>query len=163
MGYFVFFFTVRMQMRRFTRLTNGFSKSLEHHKAALAIHFVHYNFCRIHQSIRITPARAAGLTDHVWELTELIGLLRERAQLGNDGVRGLVRVAWRPFAALATFGPATQLAVPGAGAGLAFTFDGADKSADVNFILTMRTFHAANIPNSLPCLNNKFKVAHYPK
>jgi IS1 family transposase len=67
--------TVRMQMRRFTRLTNGFSKSLEHHKAALAIHFVHYNFCRIHSTIRQTPAMAAGLTDHVWEMSELIGLL----------------------------------------------------------------------------------------
>lgn len=67
--------TVRMQMRRFTRLTNGFSKSLTHHKAAVNIHFVHYNFCRIHSSIRITPAMAAGLTDHVWELSELIALL----------------------------------------------------------------------------------------
>jgi IS1 family transposase len=67
--------TVRMQMRRFTRLTNGFSKSLEHHKSALAIHFVHYNFCRIHSTIRVTPAMEAGLTDHVWGLAELIALL----------------------------------------------------------------------------------------
>jgi IS1 family transposase len=67
--------TVRMQMRRFTRLTNAFSKSIDCHKAALAIHFTHYNFCRIHSSIRITPAMAAGLTDHIWELSELIALL----------------------------------------------------------------------------------------
>jgi len=67
--------TVRMQMRRFTRLTNGFSKKMENHRLACAVHFVHYNFCRIHSSLRITPAMAAGLTDHVWELSELINLL----------------------------------------------------------------------------------------
>lgn len=70
--------TVRMSMRRFTRLTNGFSKSVEHHRCALAIHFLHYNFARIHQTLRITPAMAAGLTDHVWELQELIALLEMR-------------------------------------------------------------------------------------
>lgn len=67
--------TVRMQMRRFTRLTNGFSKKLDNHRLGCAVHFVHYNFCRIHQSLRITPAMAAGLTDHVWELSELVALL----------------------------------------------------------------------------------------
>jgi len=64
-----------MQMRRFTRLTNGFSKSVEHHRLACAIHFVHYNFARIHQTLRVTPAMEAGLTDHVWELSEIVGLL----------------------------------------------------------------------------------------
>lgn len=67
--------TCRMQMRRFTRLTNGFSKKIENHRLACAVHFVHYNFCRIHSTIRVTPAMAAGLSDHVWELSELIGLL----------------------------------------------------------------------------------------
>lgn len=67
--------TMRMQMRRFTRLTNGFSKKLENHRLACAVHFIHYNFARIHTSLRITPAMAAGLTDHVWELSEIIGLL----------------------------------------------------------------------------------------
>jgi IS1 family transposase len=67
--------TVRMQMRRFTRLTNGFSKKVENHRLACAVHFVHYNFARIHSSLRITPAMAAGLTDHVWELSELVNLL----------------------------------------------------------------------------------------
>lgn len=67
--------TMRMQMRRFTRLTNGFSKKVENHRLAVAVHFVHYNFCRIHQTIRCTPAMAAGLSDHVWELSELIALL----------------------------------------------------------------------------------------
>lgn len=62
-------------MRRFTRLTNGFSKSIDNHRLALAIHFVHYNFARIHQTLRCTPAMAAGLADHVWELAELIALL----------------------------------------------------------------------------------------
>lgn len=64
--------TMRMQNRRFTRLTNAFSKSLPSHKNSLALHFAHYNFCRIHQSLRVTPAMQAGLTDHVWELNELL-------------------------------------------------------------------------------------------
>lgn len=67
--------TMRMQMRRFTRLTNGFSKKLENHRLAVAIHFVHYNFARIHQTLRVTPAMEAGLTDHVWCLAEMVGLL----------------------------------------------------------------------------------------
>lgn len=67
--------TMRMQMRRFTRLTNAFSKKIENHKMACAIHFVHYNFCRVHQTLRVTPAMAAGLSDHVWTLAEMVGLL----------------------------------------------------------------------------------------
>jgi IS1 family transposase len=64
--------TMRMQMRRFTRLTNAYSKKLENLKAAVALHFAHYNFVRIHQTLRVTPAMAAGITDHVWELEELL-------------------------------------------------------------------------------------------
>lgn len=64
--------TMRMQMRRFTRLTNAFSKKLRHLKAACALHFAHYNFCRVHSSLRITPAMAAGLTTEVWPLTSLL-------------------------------------------------------------------------------------------
>ena len=64
--------TIRMSNRRFTRLTNAFSKSIDSHKAALAIHFAHYNFCRIHQTLRCTPAMQAGLTDRVWELEDLL-------------------------------------------------------------------------------------------
>ena len=67
--------TMRMSMRRFTRLTNGFSKKLENLEHALALHFMYYNFCRIHKSLRMTPAMAAGVSDHVWELEELVGLL----------------------------------------------------------------------------------------
>lgn len=70
--------TMRMHMRRFTRLTNGFSKKIESHIAALAIHYMHYNFCRIHQTLRITPAMAAGISNHVWELSEVIALLESR-------------------------------------------------------------------------------------
>ena len=64
--------TMRMSMRRFTRLTNGFSKKWENHWAALALYFAFYNFCRIHSSIRVTPAMQAGITDHVWDLAELL-------------------------------------------------------------------------------------------
>jgi IS1 family transposase len=64
--------TMRMQMRRLTRLTNGFSKKLSHLKAAVALHFAYYNFCRVHASLRVTPAMEAGLTDHVWSVAELL-------------------------------------------------------------------------------------------
>ena len=64
--------TIRMQARRFTRLTNAFSKKLENLKAQVALHFAHYNFVRIHQTLRCTPAMAAGITDHVWDLRELL-------------------------------------------------------------------------------------------
>ena len=64
--------TMRMQIRRLTRLTNAFSKKWGNLRAAIALHFAYYNFCRIHQSLRVTPAMEAGLTDHVWELKELL-------------------------------------------------------------------------------------------
>jgi IS1 family transposase len=67
--------TMRMSMRRFTRLTNGFSKKVENLAHAVALHFMHYNFCRVHQTLRVTPAMAAGLSDHVWELSELVALM----------------------------------------------------------------------------------------
>jgi len=62
---------MRMNMRRFTRLTNAFSKKVENHVAMAAIHFMHYNFARIHKTLRVTPAMAAGITDHVWSLEEI--------------------------------------------------------------------------------------------
>jgi len=70
--------TMRMGMRRFTRLTNGFSKKIQNHEAAIALHFMYYNFCRIHQTLRVTPAMAAGVTDHVWSLEEMIALLDKK-------------------------------------------------------------------------------------
>ncbi|PYY00251.1 MAG: hypothetical protein DMG64_17325 [Acidobacteria bacterium] len=59
-------------MRRFTRLTNAFSKKLENLKAAIALHFAHYNFCRVHGSLRITPAMAAGISESVWGVEQLL-------------------------------------------------------------------------------------------
>ncbi len=67
--------TMRMGIRRFTRLTNAFSKKVENLAAAVSLHFMHYNFCRVHKTLKTTPAVAAGVTDHVWPLSELIGLL----------------------------------------------------------------------------------------
>jgi IS1 family transposase len=64
--------TMRMQMRRFTRLTNGFSKRVEGLRAAVALHFCHYNFARLHQTLRVTPAMAAGVTNRIWELEEIV-------------------------------------------------------------------------------------------
>lgn len=70
--------TMRMSMRRFTRLTNAFSKKLENLRHAVAIHYMHYNFCRVHKTLRVTPAMEAGLTDHIWTLHELVGLLEKK-------------------------------------------------------------------------------------
>ena len=67
--------TVRMSARRSTRLTNAFSKKLENHKHQVALHFMHYNFCRIHQTLRVTPAMEAGISDHVWSIEELAALI----------------------------------------------------------------------------------------
>jgi IS1 family transposase len=69
--------TMRMSMRRYTRLTNAFSKKVENLTAACSLHFAHYNLCRVHQTLGTTPAVAAGITDHVWKLSELIALLED--------------------------------------------------------------------------------------
>jgi IS1 family transposase len=67
--------SMRMSIRRFTRLTNAFSKKIENHAAAVAIWFMYYNFCRVHQTLRVTPAMESGLSDHVWSIQELCALL----------------------------------------------------------------------------------------
>lgn len=70
--------SMRMGMRRFTRLTNGFSKKLENHGHMVALYFMHFNFCRIHKTLRVTPAMEAGLTDHVWTIEEMLTLCGEQ-------------------------------------------------------------------------------------
>jgi hypothetical protein len=67
--------TMRMSMRRFTRLTNGFIKKMENHGAMLALYFFYYNFCRVHSTLRVTPCMEAGVTDGVWGIDEIVGLL----------------------------------------------------------------------------------------
>lgn len=69
--------TMRMGMRRFTRLTNGHSKKLLNHGAAVALHFMHYNYVRIHETLRVTPAMAAGISARPWEVRDLVALLEE--------------------------------------------------------------------------------------
>jgi IS1 family transposase len=76
--------TMRMSMRRFTRLTNAHSKKLENHEAAIALHYMHYNFCRIHSTLRVTPAMEAGLSSHVWSLEELVSLLDPALHLTDN-------------------------------------------------------------------------------
>jgi IS1 family transposase len=71
--------TMRMSMRRFTRLTNAFSKKLENHIHAIALYFVHYNFCRIHKSLKVSPAMAAGVADTLWSLDDVIAKIDEMA------------------------------------------------------------------------------------
>lgn len=74
--------TMRMSIRRFTRLTNAFSKKLENHAHSVALHYMHYNFARIHKTLRITPAMAAGVTDRVWDVKDIVAVLEawERQQ-----------------------------------------------------------------------------------
>jgi hypothetical protein len=62
-------------MRRFTRLTNGFSKKIEMHEHAVSLHFMHYNFVRVHQTLRVTPAMAAGVTGKLWDIADVVALL----------------------------------------------------------------------------------------
>jgi len=73
---------MRMGMRRFTRLTNAFSKKLENHCHALALYFMFYNFCRIHKTLKVAPAMAAGVTDKLWEMDDLVAML-EQWELAN--------------------------------------------------------------------------------
>ena len=80
--------TMRMSMRRFTRLTNAFSKKLENHAHMLAIYFLYYNFCRVHQTLRVTPAMESGLASHVWKIEEMVCLLEPKSILD-----GLTRAA----------------------------------------------------------------------
>jgi len=72
--------TMRMSMRRFTRLTNAFSKKVENHAHAVALHFMYYNFGRIHKTLRVTPAMAAGVSDHVWSMEEVVALIDENEE-----------------------------------------------------------------------------------
>ncbi len=77
---------MRMGMRRFTRLTNAFSKKIDNHTAANVLHMMHYNFVRIHQTLRVTPAMATGITNRLWEVSDIIALL-------EASERGLERAA----------------------------------------------------------------------
>ena len=67
--------TMRMPMRRFTRLMNAFSKKMENYAAMVALYFMNYNFARVHQTLRVTPAMEAGIADHVWAIEEIVALL----------------------------------------------------------------------------------------
>ena len=68
---------MRMSMRRFTRLTNAFSKKVENHGYTVSLYFAYYNFCRVHQTLRVTPAMEAGPSDHVWRVEDLVSLIPE--------------------------------------------------------------------------------------
>lgn len=81
--------TMRMHMRRFTRLTNAFSKKVENHAHAVALHMMYYNFVRIHKTLRVTPAMAAGVTDRLWEIAD-VAMLVEQAE-AKPGKRGSYR------------------------------------------------------------------------
>ena len=69
--------TMRMHMRRFTRLTNGFTKKAENHAHAVALHCMYYNFCRIHKTLKCAPAMAAGLTDKLWDVVDIVRVIED--------------------------------------------------------------------------------------
>jgi IS1 family transposase len=79
--------TLRMQQRRFTRLTNGFSKVFLNHCAAIALYVAHYNFCRVHEALRVTPAMALGVADHIWTISELVENALGSAPIAPEGKR----------------------------------------------------------------------------
>ena len=80
---------MRMGMRRFTRLTNALSKKIANHVYALSLGFVHYNFCRVHKSLRVSPAMAAGVADRLWSMEDVVALIDARAP--KAGKRGPYR------------------------------------------------------------------------
>ena len=85
--------TLRMSQRRLTRLSNGFSKKYENHCAAVALYATHYNFCRVHETLRITPAMQLGITDHVWGISELVNAaLSDGAQMQVKRALGSWRI-----------------------------------------------------------------------
>lgn len=79
--------TMRMHMRRFTRLTNGFPKKVEAHANAVALHFMYYNFVHIHATLRVTPAMAAGVTDKLWEVSDIVALIEAKEAAETPAVR----------------------------------------------------------------------------
>jgi hypothetical protein len=82
--------SMRMGIRRFTRLTNAFSKKVENHAASVVIWFMYYNFCRVHSTLRVTPAMEAGLSDHVWSIEELCSLLPEAESAAKRADKNLL-------------------------------------------------------------------------
>jgi len=80
--------TMRMHMRRFTRLTNGFSKKVENHGYAVALHFMYYNFVRIHNTLKVSPAMAAGVTDRLWEIGDIVKLIETKESETKNKKRG---------------------------------------------------------------------------
>ena len=82
--------SMRMSIRRFTRLTNAFSKKIENHAAAVAIWFMYYNFCRVHQTLRVTPAMESGISNHVWTIEEPRGLLPQPISSTREAENNLV-------------------------------------------------------------------------
>jgi hypothetical protein len=93
--------TMRMHMRRFTRLTNAFSKKLENHIAAVSLHFMYYNFVRIHQTLKVTPAMAAGVTERLWEIADIVKLVddyrEQRMAEGRENARKQIEQSYNPF------------------------------------------------------------------
>ena len=78
---------MRMSMRRFTRLTNAFSKKIENHEHAISLHYVHYNFCRIHATLRVTPTMAAGIVSGLWKVGDIVKLLNQRERRAREGLK----------------------------------------------------------------------------
>jgi hypothetical protein len=106
----------RMQMRRCTRLTNGFSKKLENHRAAISLWIAFYNFCRVHETLRCTPAMALGVTDHIWTIAELVAAALEPSDvppLPRPTPTNTLKPGYRPFRPIVIRGGRGPLCVRG--------------------------------------------------
>jgi len=88
---------MRMSMKRLARLSNGFSKKAEDHAHSVAIHFMHYNFVRIHQSLRVTPAMAAGVTDTLWSIADMVRVIEDREAFKAGTLLGPKQMGSRNF------------------------------------------------------------------
>ena len=104
-----------MEAKRFARLSNGFSKKLENHVAAVGLYVAHYNLCRVHEALRITPAMQLGITDHIWTIGELVDAALEGTLPEQPGRRvgpqGLHRKAMKTAVTSTTTKPGTQIRV----------------------------------------------------
>jgi IS1 transposase len=117
--------TMRMHMRRFTRLTNAFSKKVENHAYAVALHAMYYNFVRIHQALKVTPAMAAGVTTRLWEMTDIVAMLEDW-----EAERARVKPIFEVREAAIGDSPYVQVSMPDGTSDQIYGFDSRDAASE---------------------------------
>lgn len=117
--------TMRMHMRRFTRLTNAFSKKVEDHACAVALHAMYYNFVRVHQTLRVTPAMAAGVMSKLWEMADVVAMIEEW-----EGERARVKPIFEVREAAIGGSPHIEITMPDGASDQIYGFDSRDAAAE---------------------------------